>query len=102
MVSHFVLLFWFGYLKDTSDSPLLLRFYNLQKECYTNEAVEAIIEFARVNMKVNKIIGIVYIDNTKCKILLEKFGFKIVDKEECIFRGSVYLHDVYELELLKR
>ena len=36
MVSHFVLLFWFGYLKDTSDSPLLLRFYNLQKECYTN------------------------------------------------------------------
>jgi len=35
-VSHFVLLVWFSHLKDTSDSPLLLRFYNLQKICYTN------------------------------------------------------------------
>lgn len=25
--------------KDTSDSPLLLRFNNLQKECYTNVAI---------------------------------------------------------------
>jgi len=68
---------------------------------YMTEAVEAIIEFARTKMKVNKIIAIVYIDNSKCKILLEKFGFIIVDKEECIFKGSMYLHDIYELELLK-
>ncbi len=68
---------------------------------YMTEAVEAIIEFARIKMKVNKIIAIVYIDNSKCKRLLEKFGFIIVGKEECIFRGSMYLHDIYELELLK-
>jgi ribosomal-protein-alanine N-acetyltransferase len=68
---------------------------------YMTEAVEAIIEFARIKMKVNKIIAIVYIDNSKCKRLLEKFGFIIVDKEECIFRGGMYLHDIYELELLK-
>jgi len=36
-VSHFVLLIWFGHLKDTSDSPLLLRFSILQKICYTNQ-----------------------------------------------------------------
>jgi len=68
---------------------------------YMTEAVEALIEFARVKMQVNKIIAIVYIDNGKCKSLLEKFGFKIVGKQECKFRGSKYLHDIYELELLK-
>jgi ribosomal-protein-alanine N-acetyltransferase len=68
---------------------------------YMAEAVEAMIEFARNKMKVNKIIAIVYIDNRKCKRLLEKFEFIMVDKEECIFRGSIYLHDIYELELLK-
>jgi hypothetical protein len=35
-MSHFVLLVRFGHLKDTSDSPLLLRFNNLQEICYTN------------------------------------------------------------------
>ena len=54
-----------------------------------------------MNMEVNKIIAIVYIDNSKCKRLLEKFGFINVGKEESMFRGSMYLHDVYELELLK-
>jgi ribosomal-protein-alanine N-acetyltransferase len=68
---------------------------------YMTEAVEAIIEFARIKMKVNKIVAIVYIDNVKCKRLLERFGFVIIDKEETIFRGSMYLHDIYELELLK-
>ncbi|MHB8133931.1 MAG: GNAT family N-acetyltransferase [Anaerolineaceae bacterium] len=68
---------------------------------YMTEAVEAIIEFARIKMKVNKIIAIVFVDNAKCKRLLEKLGFINVGKEECIFRGSMYLHDIYELDLLK-
>ena len=68
---------------------------------YMSEAVEALIEFARTNMKVNKIIAIVYIENRNCKRLLEKFGFKMVGKEECSFRGSMYLHDICELELLQ-
>ena len=68
---------------------------------YMAEAVEAMIEFARTKMLVNKINAVVSIDNSQCKRLLEKFGFRIFDKEECMFRGSIYLHDVYELELLK-
>jgi len=41
------------------------------------------------------------IDNNKCRRLLEKLGFIIVGKQECLFRGSMYLHDLYELELLE-
>jgi RimJ/RimL family protein N-acetyltransferase len=52
-------------------------------------------------MDVNKIVAIVFIDNNNCKRLLEKFGFKKVGKEETMFRRSMYLHDVCELELLK-
>lgn len=65
------------------------------------EAVEAIIKFARTEMKVNKITAIVYIENRNCKRLLEKFGFIVAGKEECKFRESMYLHDIYELELMK-
>lgn len=68
---------------------------------FMTEAVEALIEFARNKMDVNQIIAIVSINNRQCKRLLEKFGFIIVDKEECMFRGSMYLHDIYTLELQK-
>ncbi len=68
---------------------------------YMAEAIGAIIQFAQIKMKVNKIIAIVFIDNRKCKRLLEKFGIKKVDQEEYKFRGNIYLHDIYELELLK-
>jgi [ribosomal protein S5]-alanine N-acetyltransferase len=70
-------------------------------KAFMSEALEAIIKFARTEMKVNKIMAIVYIENRKCKRLLVKFGFKIVGKEECKFRESMYLHDIYELELVK-
>jgi ribosomal-protein-alanine N-acetyltransferase len=65
------------------------------------EAVEAMIEFAQTKMNANKLIAIVSIDNSQCKRLLEKFGFFIIGKEECMFKESIYLHDIYELELLK-
>jgi len=68
---------------------------------YMTEAVEVIIEFARTKMEINKIIAIVFIDNINCKKLLEKFRFRLVGKEECSFRGSMYLHDKFELELLR-
>jgi ribosomal-protein-alanine N-acetyltransferase len=68
---------------------------------FMTEAVEAIIKFARTEMKVNKIIAIVYIENRDCKRLLEKLGFIIVGKEECKFRESMYLHDIYELGFKK-
>jgi ribosomal-protein-alanine N-acetyltransferase len=66
---------------------------------YMTEAVEAIIEFAKIQMKVDIIKAIVYIENDNCKRLVERFGFKKVDKEECVFRGKIYLHDVYEKNL---
>ena len=74
----------------------LLQQYN--GKGYMADAVEAIIEFARNMMKVDKIVATVYIDNSSCTRLLEKFGFIKIGKEECLFRGSIYLHDVYELE----
>ena len=92
------------HLWDRKESKVELGFELMQQyngKGYMTEAVEAIIEFAQIKKKVNKIIGIVSIDNRKCKRLLEKLGFIIVDKEECIFRGSMYLHDIYKLELLK-
>ena len=66
---------------------------------YMTEAVEAIIEFAKIQMKVDIIKAVVYVENDKCKRLVERFGFKKVDKEECIFRGKIYLHDIYEKNL---
>lgn len=67
---------------------------------YMTEAIEAIIQYAQIEMKVNKIIAIVFIDNRKCKGLLEKFGFKKVDQEEYKFKANIYLHDIYELQLI--
>ena len=42
---------------------------------YMREAVEAIIEFARQKMKVERIIAIVYINNNNCIKLLERLRF---------------------------
>jgi ribosomal-protein-alanine N-acetyltransferase len=66
---------------------------------YMTEAVEAIMEFAKIQMKVDTIKAIVYIENDQCKRLVERFGFKKTAKEECVFRGKIYLHDVYEKNL---
>jgi len=66
---------------------------------YMSEAVEAIIEFAKLQMQVSTIKAIVYIENSNCKKLVEKFGFKVIGKEQdCVFRGKIYIHDVYEKE----
>ncbi len=55
---------------------------------YMTEATEAIIEFARIEMKVNKIIAIVYIANSKCKRLLEKLRkYNKILAIKCIFRS---------------
>ena len=91
------------HLWDRKKNQVEIGFELLQKytgKGYMSEAVEALIELARVKMNVNKIIAIVYIDNTNCKKLMAKFGFKKVNQEECMFRGSIYLHDVYEIDLL--
>ena len=66
---------------------------------YMTEAVEAIIEFAKIQMKVDTIKAFVSVENDNCKRLVERFGFKKIDKEESVFRGKIYLHDIYEKNL---
>lgn len=66
---------------------------------YMTEAVEAIIEFARIQMKIGIIKAFVYVENDKCKRLVERFGFKKAGKKEYVFRGKIYLHDIYEKNL---
>ena len=76
----------------------LLEIYN--GKGYMSEAVEAIIEFAKLQMQVATIKAIVYIENSNCKKLVERFGFKAIGKEEdCVFRGKTYIHDIYEKKL---
>lgn len=62
---------------------------------YMTEAVEAIIEFAGTQMKVDKIKAVVFVENDRCKRIVERLGFNKVDREACLFRGQVYLHDIY-------
>lgn len=66
---------------------------------YMLEAVEAIIDFARHQMKVERIKAIVYVENQGCKKLLQRLGFIKAGEEETEFRGQMYLHDVYVLKI---
>ncbi len=65
---------------------------------YMREAVEAIIEFARCEMKVERINAIVYIGNGNCIRLLERLGFLKVSEVETVFRGQTYPHHIYALK----
>jgi [ribosomal protein S5]-alanine N-acetyltransferase len=66
---------------------------------YMLEAVKAIIEFAKHKMGVERINAIVYIENIKCIHLLERLGFVKVGEEETEFRGQIYLHFFYALQI---
>lgn len=66
---------------------------------YMQEAVEAIIDFARQKMKVERINAVVYIKNEKCIKLLNRLGFIKVGEEETEFRGHIYFHNIYALEI---
>jgi ribosomal-protein-alanine N-acetyltransferase len=66
---------------------------------YMLEAVEAITEFARREMKVERINAVVYVENRNCIKLLERQGFIKVGKEETEFRGQIYLHHIYALKM---
>jgi ribosomal-protein-alanine N-acetyltransferase len=66
---------------------------------YMLEAIEAIIEFAKHKMRVERIIAIAYIKNNKCIKLLEKLRFIKVGEEETEFRGQIHLHNIYVLKI---
>jgi RimJ/RimL family protein N-acetyltransferase len=63
------------------------------------EAVGAIIEFARHEMKVERINAIAYIQNKSCIKLLERLKLIKVGEEETEFRGQIYLHNIYALKI---
>jgi [ribosomal protein S5]-alanine N-acetyltransferase len=65
---------------------------------YMHEAVEAIIKFARNEMKVQRINAIVSVDNMKCMALLERLRFVKVGETQTEFRGQLYPHHIYALE----
>jgi hypothetical protein len=50
-------------------------------------------------MKAGTIKAVVYVENDNCKRLVERFEFKKAGREECVFRGKIYLHDIYEKNL---
>ena len=50
-------------------------------------------------MKVERINAIVYIKNQKCIKLLERLRFIKVGEEETEFRGQIYLHNIYALNI---
>jgi ribosomal-protein-alanine N-acetyltransferase len=66
---------------------------------YMLEAIEAIIGFARHKMMVERINAIAYIENKSCIKLLERLRFIKVGEEETVFRGQVYLHNIYALKI---
>lgn len=86
---------WHREKKEVEIGFELLEPYNGQG--YMSEAIGAIIDFAKAEMGVSTIRAIVYVENARCKRLVEKFGFILVGKEEdCVFRSKTYIHDVYE------
>lgn len=66
---------------------------------YMSEAIEAIISFAKDEMKIEKINACIFIENDRSIKIMERFGF-VFDgqmKNE-IFRGNTYPHKILTLE----
>jgi len=87
---------WKPDLKEVEIGFELMEPYN--GNGYMQEAVTAIIDFARQQMQVTTIRAIVYQGNVKCKRLLEKLQFVKTGNEETEFRGKYYPHDIYLLQ----
>jgi [ribosomal protein S5]-alanine N-acetyltransferase len=89
--------FWNPDNKDVEIGFELMEQYNGQG--FMLEAVKALIEYAKYKMRVERINAIVSINNKKCLQLLEKLRFVKVGEEETEFRGQIYLHCVYALQI---
>jgi len=73
-----------------------------ERKGYMNEAMQAIIEFAKTDMKINHINACIYIDNIKSIKLAEKLGFAFKDQmKDEIFRGEKYPHKILTLDFTK-
>lgn len=79
--------------------------YDLKKEFrkngYMQEALNEIIKFAKIKMKLKELNACIFMDNTNSIKLAEKFGFILNGTYNEIFRGKEYLHNIYTLFLNK-
>ena len=77
--------------------------YDMKKEFWGNgymtEAMNKIIEFARLNMNIKEIVARIYIDNEKSIKLAQRLGFKVSGSYNETFRGKEYPHSIYSLYL---
>jgi ribosomal-protein-alanine N-acetyltransferase len=77
--------------------------YDLQEKYWgqglMSEALNAILPFAKNEMKVKQVRAHIYVDNPKSIRLAERFGFSFKGETEiCHFRGQQYLHHIYTLD----
>jgi [ribosomal protein S5]-alanine N-acetyltransferase len=65
---------------------------------YMNEALKAIIEFAKTSMHIRVINAYIYPENMKSINLALRNGFVLTGvTDDCVFRGEKYLHNIYSL-----
>ncbi len=77
--------------------------YDLKEEYWGNgymqEALNAIIIFAKSNMKIKEINACIYPENMKSVAIAERLGFEFSGKKKIEhFQGSEYLHHIYTLD----
>ncbi|GAP12577.1 acetyltransferase [Longilinea arvoryzae] len=68
---------------------------------YMQEAMQAILAFAREKMHVKKIDACIAVENQRSIRVVEKFGFVRSGSTTLVFRGREYPHHIYSLELAK-
>ncbi len=66
---------------------------------YMREAVQAILAFAREEMRARQIVACIAVDNHRSVRLVEAFGFVRAGSTTLTFRGQDYPHDLYTLDL---
>ncbi len=66
------------------------------------EAARVVIRFGFESMGLNRIDGLVYVENTRCLKLMQKLGFKIEGKLKDYFSLNGKFYDHFLLALLKR
>lgn len=106
---------WILVLKDTGEKIGTCGFHNWNRENssaeigydmqpefwgkgYMSEALDAILAFAKDDMKVKQIHADIYPDNLASVKLAERHGFKFDGETSVfVFRGKEYLHRVYML-----
>ncbi len=65
---------------------------------YMNEALKAIIAFAKTSMNIRVIHACIYTENTKSINLAVRNGFVLTGATDySVFRGEKYLHNIYSL-----